>query len=126
MLLHLVRTLRDRFTPWRLPARKRRPGRRSRLKVEALDDRTVPSTVTWTNPSGGDWDTGANWSGGTVPGAADDAVISQPGAITITHAQNVADAVHSIMATDPLTLSAGSLAVSATLTGSGNKRARAT
>src|SRR5205085_2322936 len=82
-----------------------------RPRVEPLEDRTVPSTVTWTNPSGGDWDTPGNWSGGAVPGAGDDVVISQPGAVTITHAQNAADAVRSASAANPPVLSAGSAAL---------------
>jgi hypothetical protein len=31
-----------------------------------LDDRTLPSTVTWIHPAGGAWDTAANWSDGRV------------------------------------------------------------
>jgi hypothetical protein len=120
MLRHLLRTLRNRFTPWHRTAPKRRPCRRAgRLHIEFLEDRTVPSTVTWVNPSGGDWGTAANWSDGStnrLPGPNDDVVINQPGAVTITHSQNVADAVHSLTAADPLTLSAGSLTVSTTFT----------
>ena len=52
-------------------------------------DRTLPSTVTWINPAGGDWDTPGNWldqSSGInhVPGASDNAVINSSG-ITIIH-----------------------------------------
>ncbi len=120
MLLHLLRKLRGRFSPWHLKTRKRRPCRRAgRLRVEPLEDRTVPSTVTWTNPAGGDWDTPGNWSGGAVPGAGDDVVINQPGGATITHAQNVADGARSVSAANPLALSAGSLAVSAAFTDTG-------
>ena len=35
----------------------------------ALEDRTLLSSVNWTNATGGDWDTGSNWSTGSVPGA---------------------------------------------------------
>ncbi|MBV8913284.1 MAG: hypothetical protein JOZ05_09625 [Acetobacteraceae bacterium] len=34
------------------------------------------ATRTWSGPSGGQWGAGADWAGGAVPGAADDAVIS--------------------------------------------------
>ncbi len=63
------------------------------------------------NPAGGDWDTGANWSTGTVPTASDDVVIEVAGGVTITHSQNDTDSVNSITASDPITLSGGSLTV---------------
>jgi hypothetical protein len=37
-------------------------------------------TDSWTNPSGGAWDTGANWSAGHAPGPGGSACIMQPGA----------------------------------------------
>ncbi len=40
--------------------------------------------ITWTNLSGGAWNTVGNWSSGTVPATTDDVVISQAGAYTIT------------------------------------------
>lgn len=56
--------------------RTRRPVQnRKLLCLEQLEDRTVPSTITWT-AGDGDWGNGANWSGGNVPGPADDAVIN--------------------------------------------------
>ena len=55
----------------------RRAARRGRkLAVEALEGRMLLSTVTWTNLSGGNWDVGSNWSGGSVPAAGDDVVIN--------------------------------------------------
>ena len=55
---------------------KRRTRRASyRPWAELLEDRALPSTVTWTKPAGGDWDTPSNWSSGVVPGPNDDAII---------------------------------------------------
>jgi hypothetical protein len=44
--------------------------------------------ITWTNTAGGDFANGANWSTGTVPGASDDALLTAPGAYTVTSSQN--------------------------------------
>jgi hypothetical protein len=86
------------------------------LRLEALEDRAVPATVTWVNPAGGDWDTAANWSDGTVsrlPGPSDDAVIPTPG-ITVTHINSSAnDSVHSLTSAAALALSGGTLSLGA-------------
>jgi hypothetical protein len=86
------------------------------LRLEALEERAVPATVTWVNPSGGDWDTAANWSDGTVsrlPGPNDDAVIPTPG-ITVTHANGFTfDSVRSLTSAATLALSGGTLEISA-------------
>src|SRR5437763_1903133 len=86
---------------------------RHRLFLERLEDRTVPSTVTWINPVGGDWDTPGNWSSGTLPGSADDAVINL-GAnnFTVTHSSGV-DAIHSLTSQAPFNLAGGSLTIAA-------------
>jgi hypothetical protein len=50
----------------------------SRLFVELLEDRWVPTNVSWTGPiTGGSFDLGTNWSTGNVPGAGDVASIGQ-------------------------------------------------
>jgi hypothetical protein len=101
---------------------RRRSARLGRLRYgytratfEALENRVMLSIVTWTNTSGGDWDTAANWSGGTVPGAGDDVTIDVPGGVAITHSQNVIDAIHSLSASDPITLGRGTLSVASSL-----------
>src|SRR5947209_11569646 len=58
--------------------------KRHYLMVEHLEARCLLSTVNWIKPTGGDWDTPANWldaSTGTnhVPTVNDDAVISVSG-----------------------------------------------
>ena len=56
-----------------------------RPRFDNLEDRVVPSTVHWTRPTSGNWDTATNWDSNAVPGAGDDVVIDVPGNITITH-----------------------------------------
>ena len=91
------------------PKRGRRPAGPkgtyvSRLWLEGLEDRLLLSTIRWTNPAGGDWDTAANWDLNRVPVAADDAVIDTAG-ITVTHGVGTSDAVHSITSQAALVLS---------------------
>ena len=99
-----------------LTGRERRATRAPR--VEQLECRDLPAVVSWTALVGGDWSVGSNWSTGSTPGAGDDVVINQPGNITITHAQNVLDTIHSLTLSDTLALSGGSLNA-ATITNSG-------
>jgi hypothetical protein len=47
------------------------------------------STVNWISAQGGDWSTGANWEGGSVPGSTDAADITLPGVYTVTVASHV-------------------------------------
>src|SRR5271157_2474038 len=92
-------------------AAQHRRGRRF-LLVEALEDRTLLSQVSWINASGGDWDTPGNWSSHAVPGASDDVVINSLNAgAAVTHSQNTTDTVNSITAAAPITLSGGTLSV---------------
>ena len=58
------------------------------------------STISWINAAGGNWNVGANWSGGAVPAAADDAVIALPGTYDVL-SQNASNAVHSVTLNDP-------------------------
>jgi Bacterial Ig-like domain (group 3) len=91
-------------------ASRKRP---SRLRLESLEDRLAPATVTWMNPAGGDWDVPGNWSTGKVPTAMDDAVIDVAMPITITHSMALTDQVHSLLCENTLNISAGTLGVSA-------------
>ena len=92
----------------------RRRARREqfqRLRLEALEDRTLLSAVSWIGPNGGDWDTKANWSTGLVPTSLDDVTINSAGS-TINHAASNADAVNSLtIESQNITLLAGSLTI---------------
>jgi RHS repeat-associated protein len=103
--------------------RKPRPRRyRFRPTIEQLEEIVLLSTVTWINLSGGDWDTPSNWQDQTgmnrLPGPGDDAVINVAGGVAITHAQSVTDTVRSLTASDPLTLSFGTLVITGSLSSS--------
>jgi YD repeat-containing protein len=95
------------------------------------------STMRWTNPSGGDWDTAGNWvntsnsSDHHVPTSGDDAQINFSG-ITVTHSSSTNDSIRSLTSQATLSFSSGSLSIAAasttpilnlsfgTLTGSGD------
>ncbi len=66
--------------------RPRRVAARVRLRprLEELENRLVPATITWMGGAAGIWSTVANWSTGTLPGAGDDVVID--GSVTVSHA----------------------------------------
>ena len=89
------------------------------VALERLEQRIVPSTLTWIAPAGGNWDTATNWSGGKVPTANDDAVINIKTG-TITHSSVASDAVRDLTSNAPLTISAGKLTVGGTSRVSGN------
>lgn len=76
-------------------------------------------TVTWTNPAGGDWHTPSNWDLGVVPTTGDRVVIPDLGAagpnLTITYSTG-ATSVLSVVASENLTLSGGTLTVTETAT----------
>jgi hypothetical protein len=64
------------------PVRKSLRDASRRPALEALEDRCVPATYTWTGPSGGLWNNPANWSGGppgTVPGAGSNVIYNSAG-----------------------------------------------
>lgn len=103
------------------PARRRpirtrgHGGRRQRPWLEALEDRILLSTVSWTGGSG-DWADASHWSDGSVnrlPGPNDDAVIDVAG-ITVTHSTG-SDTVKSLTSNDAFSLSGGVLTVTGNL-----------
>jgi uncharacterized repeat protein (TIGR01451 family) len=56
---------------------------------------TVLTTSHWINSSGGNWNTAANWSAGSVPDATTDAIIDASGTYTVSI--NAAAPVHSLI-----------------------------
>ena len=88
------------------------PWRRTRVVLQPLEERILLSTVQWSNPAGGDWDTLGNWMGGALPGPGDNVVINALNAgASITHALNNTDAVNSVTAAAPIRLSGGAVSV---------------
>ena len=83
--------------------------RRRALHIEFLEDRCLLAVVSWIDPAGGAWEVGSNWSNGTGPGPADDALIDIPG-ITVVHSTG-SDTVQSLTSNDAFTLSGGTLTV---------------
>src|SRR4051812_45914315 len=82
------------------------------LRLERLEDRTVPSTVQWSGGPTGlgtNWLEPTNWVGGAEPGDKDDAVIGSGGASEITLAGNAK--VHSVVVSPALRITAGSLTI---------------
>src|SRR5271157_3692891 len=112
-------------------ARRRSSRVRSRSflpRYELMEDRTLLSTMLWTNAAGGDWDVATNWvnqadsSDQHVPTASDDAQISTSG-ITVTHASSTSDSVNSLTVSSSqttLSLSNGTLLIAAPSTISGD------
>ena len=80
------------------------------------------ANLNWALNSGGDWETAGDWSGGAVPGATDNVTIDTAAALTVTHNQNVDDAINalSLGSNDTLAVSAGSLTIAGTSTSAGS------
>src|SRR6266705_2390439 len=79
---------------------KARPTFYARLWVEPLEDRLAPA-ANWTGPvAGGNWDTAANWTGGTgangLPGINDDVTIANA---SVTHSNAVTEQIKSLSLT---------------------------
>jgi hypothetical protein len=105
-----------KFVPLSPVGRCRAARRRAwdyRPLLLALEDRTLLSTITWLHPVSGDWDEAANWAGGRVPTAGDDAVIPFAG-IRVTHATSPVNSVHTLISEAAIDISAGALALGST------------
>jgi len=91
----------------------RRRNQRFRPKLQALEDRFAPATISWTNPLGGNWGTPSNWDANRVPTASDDVIINQTG-ISITHSFGI-DSVRSLTSQAAVDISGGSLTLGTAL-----------
>src|SRR5437588_12050995 len=89
---------------------KPRHIRRFRLRLDALEDRTLPAVVFWNVDADGFWDVPGNWNTGMVPGPNDDAVIDRAVPVTVTH-RTGSDTVHSVTGRDQLTVTSSTLTV---------------
>ena len=83
--------------------------------------------IVWTNAAGGNWSTPANWSPNQVPGAADNAYITNNGTYTVTVNANASPGTVTIggtSGTQTLNLSAGTFTLNGL--GSGNAQSALT
>jgi hypothetical protein len=99
--------------------RSRLRQRSSKPELESLELRQLLSTVDWINASGGDWAVGSNWSTGAVPGSGDDVVINVGGATPTITISSGNQSVRSVTVDDTLSITGGSLSISADSTISG-------
>jgi hypothetical protein len=89
-----VKYLKPRFfRTQRRSHRRVAAGVEFRPRVEHLEDRLAPATVTWVGGASGNWGLASNWSAAALPGGGDDVVIS--GTVTVTHGAG-SDTVNSI------------------------------
>jgi len=70
--------------------------------------------VSWINPNGGDWNTPSNWNTGALPTADQDVFLDIDVTNPITHSAG-ATQVKSLISTQRLTLSGGTLIITGTL-----------
>src|SRR5262249_48130556 len=83
--------------------------------LEGLEQRFLPNSTVWTGAAGdSNWHTALNWSTGSVPGPADDAVI--PAGFATIEFLSGSDLIHSLVADSPLTISGGSLSLASNST----------
>jgi hypothetical protein len=54
------------------------------LMIAVITSTALGDQISWSNASGGNWNTGSNWAGGIVPGASDTALITLDGTYTVT------------------------------------------
>ena len=72
------------------------------------------AVISWKYNTDGSWSNAANWSGGTLPGAADDVMLATLSPHTITHSTGN-DQIHNLTATtDSLAVTGGTLSISGT------------
>ena len=81
--------------------------------LDQLESRQLLATVTWDGGAGTlSWHDAANWSTNQLPGPGDDVVINVAGATpTITHAEETPTIVRSILNSEGLSLSGGTISV---------------
>src|SRR5439155_16939407 len=91
---------------------------RARIRLERLEDRTVPAQVVWDGGPGGTgtaWLTPANWAGDVLPSPNDDAVINPIAGVStdITVGGSTAVRSSTVNTTRYVRLTAGTFALGA-------------
>jgi hypothetical protein len=117
-----VRAFRNNRTEKRLHRKPRRG--RPLPQLEILEDRTVPTTIMWNNPAGGNFDDLNNWNPKQVPAGDDVAVINTAANATISilsgesfNVQAVTTGSHSTLSiAGALTVTTGTSTLSGPLT----------
>ena len=71
----------DSRSLWRARRGRRAVLKPSRPTLEALEDRCLPATFIWTNPTNGEWTDARNWDRNQVPTERDDAIIGWPNVV---------------------------------------------
>ena len=113
-------TARRRWFAWidgLLPAQIRRSrsstrsAKGARPRVESLEDRLAPATVTWNIAGSGSWNVANNWSPARVPTSTDTAVINTVSAATITITAGEQVLSVTTASTDTLSITGGGLTV---------------
>ena len=96
--------------------RRRQPRPKGSVpRIEVLERRQLlTTTIYWNSSTSGDWGTAANWMPQQVPNSTDNVVINESGATpTITISSADSESVLSLIASDPLSITGGSLTVAA-------------
>ena len=96
----------------RAAARRHVQRRRFRaVRFETLEDRRLLATVTWDGGGDGqEWLDRFNWTGDTLPGSGDDAVIDVAANPTVRHSSG-STSVRSLVSHEALVIAGGSLTV---------------
>jgi hypothetical protein len=87
-------TMVHRRRPERPPAKPVRRAQQFRPRLNGLENRTLPSAVTWINPAGGNWFDASNWSTGAVPGPTDHIAIRMPVTVVSTGIVTIGARLH--------------------------------
>ena len=109
--------------PWFTSTRraKRSAPKKFGSDFELLEDRVMPSSVSWIGGAAGFWDVASNWSGGALPTSSDDVSMNPASAATITIRSSDVIAVKSLTSgsNGTLSITGGALTVAANSTNNG-------
>lgn len=83
-------------------------NRRRQLRLENLEDRTVPAVITWGGATSGSFSDPTKWIGGVAPGPTDDAVIPTTSAVVTVSG---ATSVNSLVLAGDLSVTSGAFTV---------------
>ncbi len=92
------------------------------LGFEQLEERTLLATITWINPTDGQWDIAENWDLARVPEVGDDVVIPDLASEVVVQFTSEEATVSSLVLHESLQLASGMLSVNGEIDGSGTLR----